>query len=178
MSSTDCLDTAAIIAIQGSVIFSRVDLVFQVCRRRHVIVFLLTATLALQLGLARLAAQPTPAPDPLVGIWDGTYVCYQGETAVSVALAKPDATGATRGTFTFGSLPGQTNARAGSYNITGAYDRATQDFIAVPAGWIDQPENYVQVGFTAALGASGQTLTGRVDFQSCSTIVLHKRAVS
>ena len=138
----------------------------------------LVVALAVGLQLSPVSAQSGAAPESLEGFWDGTYACYQGETAVSAALSKPDAAGATRGTFTFGSLPGQTNARAGSYNITGAYDSTTQDFIALPAGWIDQPENYVQVGFTAALGASGQTLTGRVDFQSCSTIVLHKRAVS
>ena len=132
------------------------------------------------LVIAPLLAQtaPEPAPDRLEGVWEGKYVCYQGETAVNVTLEHLDARGATRGTFTFGSFPGATNARTGKYALAVTFDAARNEALAVPAGWIDQPENYIQVGFTAILDASGQIMTGHVDHETCSTIELHRRVVS
>ena len=138
---------------------------------------LLAVTIAAYLGPGRVVAQGL-APDPLEGIWEGSYVCPQGETAASVALSKVDTRGGTRGIFTFGSLPGFSNARAGSYTIFGVFEGDMQRLVAVPAGWIEEPENYVQVGFTVSLDPSGQTLRGRVDFEGCASIVLHRRAVS
>ena len=130
--------------------------------------------------LAPASAQPPPAllADHLEGVWEGKYSCYQGPTAVSVTLGALDATGTTRGTFTFGSFPGTTNARAGKYALAVTFDDVTQRLVAVPAGWIEQPENYIQVGFTATVDATGQTMAGRIDYETCSSIDLHRRAVS
>lgn len=130
-------------------------------------------------AIAPSPAQATEPPlDRLEGIWEGKYICYQGPTAVSVTLGRLDATGTTQGTFTFGSFPGATNARAGKYALSVSFDGGADRLVAVPAGWIEQPENYVQVGFTATLDVSGQIITGRVDHETCSSIELHRRAVS
>ena len=180
MTPRNCLDAATICNHHSVSVFMTENSVSRPHRLRSPAIGPLVVALAAGLQLLFVSAQSGVAatPDPLEGVWEGTYICYQGETAASVALKNIDASGVTRGIFTFGSLQGQTNARAGSYNISGAFDRTTQQLVAVPAGWIDQPEDYVQVGFTATLDQTGQTLTGRVDFQSCSSIVLHRRATS
>ena len=140
----------------------------------------LSAILALAC-LFPVAAQAQPAPTPaalLEGIWEGTYVCRQGETHAIVTLGKSDASATARGTFTFGSLPGRSNARAGIFAIAATVQGASRDVKVVPTGWIERPENYVEIGFIVTLDANGQFLTGRVTEDGCSTITLQRRVLS
>ena len=111
--------------------------------------------------------------DVLSGDWAGFYQCRQGHTAVVVSLALENGFNVS-GTFTFGNLPGRTNAAAGKYRIIGMFDAATGHLSMQPNGWITQPAGYSQVGFTADLDRAAQRLTGHVDFASCSKISIER----
>ncbi len=113
------------------------------------------------------------ASDQLSGIWKGSYRCGQGETAVTVSLSVEDG-GAAHGTFTFGNLPGHSNVKPGKYLIEGRYDERGDSLQMRPAGWIEKPPGYTQVGFAVAYERAAQRLTGRIQFDSCSTITLEK----
>jgi hypothetical protein len=113
------------------------------------------------------------ASDQLSGIWTGSYHCAQGDTAVTVVLTVEDG-GAAHGTFAFGNLPGRSNVNPGKYLIEGRYDERSDSRQMEPAGWIDQPPGYTQVGFAVTYVRRAQWLRGRIQWNSCSTIVLQK----
>src|SRR4051812_14921427 len=66
------------------------------------------------------AAQPG-IRDVLLGLWRGSYVCRQGETAVELSLTDMEGDD-VRGTFKFFNRPGQTNVLPGEYNVKGSYN--------------------------------------------------------
>jgi len=111
--------------------------------------------------------------DVLSGDWAGVYRCRQGDTAVVVSLALENG-GNVSGTFTFGNLPGRTNAAEGKYLIVGMFDAATGHLSMRPNGWISQPAGYSPVGFTADLEGAAERLTGHVDFTGCSQISIDR----
>jgi hypothetical protein len=113
------------------------------------------------------------ARDDLSGDWGGVYQCVQGQTAVVVSLAL-EKDGAVNGTFTFGNLPGRTNAKDGKYRIVGIFDATAGKLRMQPNGWITQPPGYFPVGFTADLDPAAQRLTGHVDFAGCSRISMDR----
>jgi hypothetical protein len=113
------------------------------------------------------------ASDHLSGIWTGSYHCDQGDTAVTMALMVEDG-GATHGTFAFGNLPGRSNVKAGKYRIEGRYDERGDSLRMEPVGWIDKPPGYTQLGFALTYVRRAQWLTGRIEWKSCSTIILQK----
>jgi len=112
-------------------------------------------------------------PDALSGEWAGIYRCVQGQTAVVVALTL-EAGGTVSGTFTFGNLPGRSNAKDGKYRLVGTFDEKAGKLTLRPDGWIDQPEGYMQVGFAADLDRDAERFIGRIEAQGCSTIVIEK----
>jgi hypothetical protein len=115
----------------------------------------------------------TSEKDVLSGDWAGVYQCRQGHTAVVVRLALGNG-GNVSGTFTFGNLPGRTNAKEGEYVIVGMFDAATNHLSMRPNGWIRQPDGYSPVGFTADLDGAAGRLTGHVDFTGCSRISIDR----
>lgn len=114
----------------------------------------------------------------ITGVWEGTYVCPQGETAVTVTLERGGSVEHLHGRFEFGSLQGATNAKAGAFAVTGQFDATTRNLTVTPAGWIDQPFGYIEIGFTAVLDPTGQILSGRIDNEHCSTILIQRRVMS
>jgi hypothetical protein len=113
------------------------------------------------------------ASDQLSGIWTGRYHCAEGDTAVTVALTVEDG-GAAHGTFAFGNLPGRSNVQPGKYLIAGRYYQRGGSLQMEPVGWIDKPPGYTQLGFALTYVLRAQWLTGRIEWKSCSTIILQK----
>jgi len=129
----------------------------------------------------RSAAAPASATnanlDPahaLVGLWRGSYVCRQGETAVEISITDFDAKGAIKATFHFFNMPGQTNAAEGEFALSGQYDPALGKLTMTAGEWIKQPENYVTAGFVAYWRPPATTMAGTVDNNACRQINLTK----
>jgi serine/threonine-protein kinase len=107
----------------------------------------------------------TLSPTALTGTWEGTYVCAQGETGLSLAIqAAPS--GALTATFNFYAVPANPGVPSGSYTMTGTYSSAgvqlTQD------QWISQPAGYEMVDISASPPSqAGKVLRGTIT--SCGT---------
>ncbi|CAM3630660.1 hypothetical protein ACXYTP_12145 [Tsukamurella ocularis] len=108
----------------------------------------------------------------LAGTWTGTYVCNQGETALTLTLVDP-AAGASR--FDFGASPSNPGVPTGSYSVTMSLDGA--DLILTPTAWIDRPGAYEMVGLraTGPINSATAVLTGTVAYQGCTTFEVRKR---
>jgi hypothetical protein len=102
-------------------------------------------------------------------VWEGSYLCAQGETALRLTLdTEPD--GQTVGSFDFGPHPGNPNIPSGSYRVRGKVtmrDTGAFDLVLVPDHWIVQPNNYMMVGLTATSDRERRNVTGRITHDSC-----------
>jgi hypothetical protein len=120
---------------------------------------------------APAAAQPEPRlppPDatPMTGTWRGSYVCGQGETALTLRLrGYPD--GRLEGTFEFGEHPDNPGVPSGSYRVHG---RMSPGFVVtLQAGeWIVRPPDYVTVPLVGRLRSEPPAgMDGWVDDPNC-----------
>jgi eukaryotic-like serine/threonine-protein kinase len=115
-----------------------------------------------------LAAYPVPLtvnPSILTGTWEGTYLCSQGETGVTLVIHAV-AGGALTATFNFHAVPSNPGVPSGSFTMTGTYSSAkvtlTQD------QWINQPPGYYMVNISANPPThDGTVLNGTIT--SCSS---------
>lgn len=114
----------------------------------------------------------TPNLAQLAGKWTGTYVCVQGETALTLTLLDP-AAGASR--FEFSATPGNPGVPSGSYSVTLALDGA--DLVIAPQAWIVRPGPYEMVGLrvTGPIDSSTTVLKGTVSYRGCSTFEVRRQ---
>jgi hypothetical protein len=89
----------------------------------------------------------------LVGVWKGSYVAGQGETALILNIYEEG--GKYIAIFDFYNLPGKSNSGEGKYYMNVSYDRAREKFYLKGVTWIERPSNY---GFADLEG----TITGNV----------------
>jgi hypothetical protein len=122
-------------------------------------------------GVAAAAA----ASQTVTGNWEGSYVCGQGITGLTLTVARQS--GATfSGTFHFYPLPGHPAAKEGCFGVTGHFVTDRRIFVGA-AAWITRPQDYVSVDLDGQIDPAGRTLKGRVKMPAgypplCSTFDL------
>jgi len=120
--------------------------------------FLRTTAFCLLFGATSAEAADTrPA---LTGNWQGSYICGQGVTGLTLTINKQS--GATfSGTFHFFPLAKNANAKEGCFEVTGHFVSANRVFVG-GSTWISRPENYVTVDLDGQVGPDGHTIKGKV----------------
>jgi len=112
--------------------------------------------LALVPGFA-MAADTRPT---LTGNWQGTYVCGQGVTGLTLTITKQS--GATfSGTFHFFPVVENPNAKEGCFAVSGHFVTARRVFVG-GSTWISRPENYVTVDLDGQVSPDGRGISGKV----------------
>jgi hypothetical protein len=96
----------------------------------------------------------------LVGIWEGSYVAFQGETGLTLNVWKEGEYYIA--IFDFYNLPGKTNAKNGKYYMYGYYDESTEKYNLIGYEWIERPSNYIFINLEGKI-------TGRTFHGSAST---------
>jgi hypothetical protein len=122
---------------------------------------------AVAAGLATGAqAMQTGAALP-AGIYQGGYVCPQGETALTLTVNEP-ADGQQTAEFAFG---GNGGLPSGAYLVRVRIDGAG-DVLLTPQQWLSKPDGYQMVG--ARLRHDGDQLSGAITNPGCRDVVLRR----
>ena len=126
--------------------------------------------------LAGTAAADVPrVAIPQYSIWQGTYTCAQGITAVKLTVEARANGGAATGHFEFGPLDANPNLPKGDYWLKGTArptKRGELEVALVPDKWAAHPEGWVMVGVTARSDREQRTMLGTIDYTSCTTIAV------
>lgn len=131
----------------------------------------LLALLAL-VPAGRAHAQPADATR-LSGLWRGTYVCSQGETALELEL-RGNAYGIVRGTFAFSDAPGNRGVPTGAYPVLGRLSGTS--LVLRPVDAPELPQNYVPVAIQGTVALDGEHLTGWIEGPTCAGVQLQRTA--
>ena len=129
----------------------------------------LTACLGALLPAAALGAALPPT-----GLYQGHYICAQGETGLALSIA---ATGATRVTarFYFHAIRANPSVPQGCFAMAGRYDPATRHLTLAPEGWVVRPYGFVQVGLSGTVSADTTRIAGLVIGPGCTSFSLQQR---
>ncbi len=111
------------------------------------------------------------APDLLRGVWDGTYTCNQGLTAVTL-IVEPDGE-QWSGLFSFGPDKRNKDVPEGLYELTITDQSGDISFIG--GDWVTQPEGYVTVDLHGRMSDDMTTISGQVDFDGCQSFEVTRR---
>jgi hypothetical protein len=114
---------------------------------------------------------PAAATDLLRGIWDGTYTCGQGLTAMTLII-EPDGAHWS-GLFSFGPNKQNKDVPEGLYKLAITDDDGNISFVA--GDWITQPDGYVTVDMHGRMSDDLTTITGQVDFETCDSFAVTRR---
>ncbi len=135
----------------------------------------MTARLAALL-LLLLAGPAAAQEDGIAGTWTGTYVCAQGNTAVSLTIT-PEGDGPRVGAlFHFEAVPDNPDVPTGCYEMAGEYDALRRRLRLSPWRWLRRPPAYVMVGLDGLLSPDGSTLAGQVKGPGCSDFLVTRAA--
>ena len=121
------------------------------------------AAMVLTLACASFAL-PATAADTLSGEWVGSYMCYQGLTALTLTI-EPDGEQWT-GIFAFGPNKDNKTVPRGSYELV--ITRSEGGVHMEPGSWIEQPEGYTAVPLDGAVSEDLTMLAGEVQFEGCT----------
>lgn len=124
-------------------------------------------------ALLLMLAAPAAARDIAVS-WQGSYVCGQGTTALTLTIATNDKS-RIAALFHFGPTPENQSVPTGCFEMAGRFDPVTGRLQLEPAFWITQPTGYVMVGLAGEI--QGDALSGRVDGLGCTAFRLVRRQV-
>ncbi len=116
---------------------------------------------ALLSGLLRgRTGQPANATD-LSGTWQGTYLCSQGETGISLEVSGDDS-GSVQGSVKFYPTEHSTVPFApASYSVRGTF-LSDGRLLLKPGQWIEKPGNYSMGTLDGAISQDHQSYAGRV----------------
>lgn len=107
-------------------------------------------------------------PIPRRSVWEGTYVCNQGLSSVTLTL-ESDRFGNATARYDFGPVPTNPTVPTGAYALSGTLrvqegGGFTGELEAIE--WIHQPANYFMVPLAIETG-DGKTMTGTIRHPSC-----------
>ncbi|MFJ4716356.1 serine/threonine-protein kinase [Streptomyces sp. NPDC088785] len=114
---------------------------------------------------------PTPSDseetDDLSGRWDGSYLCNQGITGLSLTVEQ-HGDGSADAVFSFYPAPSNPGVPRGSFAMEGTYTGGVLTLRA--SHWIDQPPGYAAVNLSATYDSSTPDhLDGLVYGANCTT---------
>lgn len=110
----------------------------------------------------------------LEGTWTGTYVCAQGETALTLTIERA-VNSAARTVFAFGPTPGNPAVPQGSFDMDTRYVDRTLNF--TQRSWIQRPDNYLMIDLIADAVAVN-SISGKVSKAAgCTTFTVTKARV-
>lgn len=123
-------------------------------------------------ALIRLEVLPVLTVNPFTTLrqWSGTYLCTQGPSKVDL-LVEEVAGDQIRGVVSFEFEPMNTR---GKFHVRGTYEASSRELRVVPGAWINKPSGWRPVGFTVKVDEAGQTLSGKMDHDTCGEITLHR----
>ncbi|MCU4158530.1 hypothetical protein AiwAL_00210 [Acidiphilium sp. AL] len=124
-----------------------------------------------ELTLAAALAGSAAAASPPVGLWQGSYDCAQGETALALQIT---AQGPSRisAIFYFHALAANPHVPQGCFMMRGRYDAATRRITLNPARWLARPPFYVRVALSGMVGRDGSTIAGHIAGPACSAFAV------
>jgi hypothetical protein len=110
---------------------------------------------------------PTRHTFPTHSVWEGTYVCSQGLSAVRFTI-DATRTGDATAEYDFGPTPSNTSVPQGAYTMKGQLHATARGFTAElePDEWLVHPPGYLMVSLT--LVAEGNEMTGTISHPNCS----------
>lgn len=130
--------------------------------------------LALIWGMSLVAAQAASLPP--IGLWQGTYHCAQGETALALEITAISPT-RVRAVFYFHALANNPNVPPGCFSMQGRFDPASRQLELTPTRWLSQPPSYVWTGLSGTVAPGGAGLTGTIQGPACTDFALRPSAV-
>jgi serine/threonine protein kinase/TPR repeat protein len=112
---------------------------------------------------------PRMAKSPFLGgeSWRGQYTCAQGITDLVLRILDAGSDDRVTALFDFDYGHGKTTGR---FLASGTYDAARGSIAFTPGAWIEQPANYVTVGFSGQVSLQKTIFAGRVDNASCGPL--------
>lgn len=119
---------------------------------------------------------------PLVGTWEGRYVCRQGETGMRLVIDIPEQLDSDepkvtelRVIFAFFPVPENPSVPRGSYSLVGA--ESADGVLLAAEEWIDRPADYLLLDLlvTSDIEDGMQAMTGTVQDPSCETFSVNRR---
>jgi len=105
---------------------------------------------------------------PRHSVWEGTYVCGQGLSAVTLTL-DVDRSNNVTARYDFGPVPSNPTVPTGAYLLTGALEPVGSGFTGELADseWIVRPTNYFMVPLSIET-IDGKAMTATIRHPSCS----------
>jgi hypothetical protein len=109
------------------------------------------------------------------GRWDGTYVCNQGTTDLTLTIKAADAKSVTAN-FAFSGGPQNPSVPSGEFTMAGRPEPAGHLTLSA-VSWTKQPAGYVMVGLEGRYDPVTREYRGRVLGPGCTEFRLHRDAV-
>ncbi|MFD3720763.1 protein kinase [Streptomyces sp. NPDC058674] len=119
---------------------------------------------------------PSAQPLPVVGSWQGTYLCGQGLTRLDLRITSPGGR-ALAAVFAFSAHPDNPTVPNGSFTMVGSFENGRMVLRA--DRWINQPPGYLAVDLAAVVvGERPAVLSGTVvsSAASCTQFVVGRQA--
>ena len=113
-------------------------------------------------------ATQTPVEGLPAGVYQGTYYCLQGQTALTLTVSAPSE-GRQTAEFAFG---GNDGIPTGAYLVS--VTAQGREIVLTPDRWLRKPENYEMV--RSHLRREGDRLTGVIANPNCRGIRVRRRA--
>jgi opacity protein-like surface antigen len=129
--------------------------------------------LLLAAGLIVLLPAGASAADDVAGDWQGTYVCAQGATELTLQVEQA---GGNQVTALFHFYAGAENPLVpeGCFEMSGVYDAATGRIDLGAGRWMLRPTGFVTVDLSGTVNRDGSEMTGAVAGPGCSTFSLRR----
>jgi hypothetical protein len=135
--------------------------------RRNLVRLLLLAA-----GVGALGA-PGARADGIVGTWEGTYRCGQGETGLMLIVSPPPRA-PKRTLFFFHPTDGNPGVPKGCFEMDGTFNAETGEAEFTAGRWLFQPEHYVTVDLVGTIDAQTGVFAGIVDGPACADFHLSR----
>lgn len=130
------------------------------------------------LGLMVGLIPPAWADDAVSGTWKGSYVCGQGDTALTLILRPGHNRGELDGLFHFHGSANNPGVPEGCFTMTGSADPQNHQIRLSAGTWLLQPFGYVTVDLAGRLEPGGNRLSGQVIGPLCQGFKLRRLNLS
>lgn len=126
------------------------------------------------LGLMVAFIPPAWADDAVSGTWEGSYVCGQGDTALTLILRPRRNRGELNGLFHFHGSASNPGVLEGCFTMTGSADSQNHRIRLSAGTWLLQPFGYVTVDLAGRLEPGADRLSGQVIGPLCQGFKLRR----